>query len=122
MKNEQFVKWFVMFIIIVKVVYSIAYYGNLVVSNISDTFSHEYDEIILYWKHVSEFIFILSMSILLIYHFFPDRVSFIQKPILVDKETRLLFVLYGTILIFTADWTVLFDEDSQIIKIINKIK
>jgi hypothetical protein len=122
MKNEQFVKWFVMFIIIVKVVYSIAYYGNLVVSNTSDTFSHEYDEIILYWKHVSEFIFILSMSILLIYHFFPDRVSFIQKPILVDKETRLLFVLYGTILIFTADWTVLFDEDSQIIKIINKIK
>ena len=122
MKSEQFVKWFVMFIILVKVVYSIAYYGNLVVSNISDTFSHEYDEIILYWKHVSEFIFILSMSILLIYHFFPDRVSFIQKPILVDKETRLLFVLYGTILIFTADWTVLFDEDSQIIKIINKIK
>jgi len=122
MKSEQFVKWFVMFIILVKVVYSIAYYGNLVVSNISDTFSHEYDEIILYWKHMSEFIFILSMSILLIYHFFPDRVSFIQKPILVDKETRLLFVLYGTILIFTADWTVLFDEDSQIIKIINKIK
>jgi hypothetical protein len=121
MKSEQFVKWFVVFIIMVKVVYSIAYYGNLIVSNINDTFSHEYDELILYWKHMSEFIFILSMSILLIYHFFPDR-SFIQKPILVDKETRLLFVLYGTILIFTADWTVFFDKDSRFVRFMDKIK
>ena len=121
MKSEQFVRWFVMFIIMVKVVYSITYYGNLVLSNTDDKFSHKYDEIILYWKHVSEFIFILSMSILLIYHFFPDR-SFIQKPILIDKETRLLFVLYGVILIFTADWTVLFDKDSHFVRFMNKIK
>ena len=121
MKSEQFVRWFVVFIILVKVVYSLAYYGNLIVSNTSDTFSHDYDELILYWKHVSEFIFIFSMSILLIYHFFPDS-SFIQKPILVDKETRLLFVLYGVILIFTADWTVFFDKDSYFVRFMDKIK
>lgn len=121
MKKEQFVRWFVVFIIMVKVVYSIAYYGNLVISNTDDTFSHEYDELILYWKHVSEFIFIFSMSLLLIYYFFPRRV-FIQKPILVDKETRLLFVLYGVILIFTADWTIFFDKESNFVRLMNKIK
>lgn len=97
----------------VKVVYSITYYGNLVLSNTDDTFSHECAELI----HVTEFIFILSMSVL-IYYFFPER----QKPIIVDKETRLLFVLYGTILIFTADWTIFFDKDSHFVKFMDKIK
>ena len=121
MKGEQFVRWFVVFIIMVKVVYSLAYYGHIVISNTSDTFIEEYDELILYWKHVSEFIFILSMSVLLIYYFFPQHV-FIQKPIVVDKETRLLFILYGVILIFTADWTIFFDKESNFVRLMNKIK
>ena len=121
MKSEVIVKWFVMFIIIVKIVYSITYYGHIIVSNTSDVLAEKYDEIILYWKHVTEFIFILSMSVLLIYYFFPKQL-FIQAPIVVDKETRLLFVLYGVILIFTADWTIFFDEDSHFVKFMNKIK
>jgi len=120
MKSEVVVKWFVMFIIIIKIVYSITYYGHLIVSNTNNTLAEEYDDDILHWKHVTEFIFTFSMSILLIYYFFPHQL--IQTPIVVDKETRLLFVLYGVILIFTADWTIFFDEDSHFVKFMNKIK
>jgi hypothetical protein len=121
MKNEQFVRWFVVFIIMVKVVYSLAYYGNLIISNTNNTISEEYSKIVKYWKHMTEFIFIIGMSILLIYYFFPEH-KFIQKPIIVDKETSLLFVLYGVILIFTADWTIFFDKDSHFVKLMDKIK
>ena len=121
MKSETIVKWFVLFIIVVKFAYSIAYYGNLIVSNVTTPLSQEYNEHLYYWKHVTEFIFIVCMSILLIYHFYPEN-GFIQKPIMVDKETRLLFLLLGGILIFTADWTVFFERDSYIIQIINKLK
>ena len=121
MKTEEIVKWFVLFIIAVKAVYSVAYYSHLIIYNLSDDLADEYDERILYWKHVTEFIFVVCMSVLLIYHFYPDHGT-IQRPIMVDKETRLLFLLYGVILIFTADWTIFFNKDSYFIRILNKIK
>ena len=126
MKTETIVKWFVLFIILVKTAYSIAYYGHLIIVNSSKTlaskFDKEFNEKLFYWKSVTEFIFVVCMSILLIYHFYPERGLAIQKPILVDTETRLLFLTYGIILIFSADWTVLFDKDSRIIKLIDKLK
>jgi hypothetical protein len=124
MKTEEIVKWFVLFIIFVKFAYSVAYYGNLILTSISDDFAKDfkkYEHHLSYWKHVTEFIFVLCMSILLIYHFYPDNGS-IQRPILVDKETRLLFLLYGFILIFTAKWTIFFDEQTLFIRFINKFK
>jgi hypothetical protein len=124
MKTEEIVKWFVLFIIFVKFAYSVAYYGNLILTSISDDFAKDfkkYEHHLSYWKQVTEFIFVLCMSILLIYHFYPDNGS-IQRPILVDKETRLLFLLYGFILIFTAKWTIFFDEQTLFIKFINKFK
>jgi hypothetical protein len=124
MKTEVIVKWFVLFIIAVKVAYSIAYYGNLILTNISDDFAKDfkkYEHHLSYWKNATEFIFVLCMSILLIYHFYPDHGT-IQRPIMVDKETRLLFLLYGFILIFTAKWMIFFDEDTLFIKFINKFK
>jgi hypothetical protein len=124
MKTEEIVKWFVLFIIAVKFAYSAAYYGNLIMTNISDDFAKDfkkYDPLILHWKHVTEFIFVLCMSILLIYHFYPTN-GIIQQPIVVDKETRVLFLLYGFILIFSAKWTLFFDEKTLFIKFINKFK
>jgi hypothetical protein len=121
MKSEKIVKWFVVFIIMIKVMYSVAYYGNLIISNTNNTIANEYSEVVKYWKHVSEFIFIIGMSILLIYYFTPEH-KIIQKPIIVDKETRLLFVLYGVILIFTANWSIFFDKDSHFVKLMDKIK
>lgn len=124
MKNEEIVKWFVLFIIAVKLAYALAYYGNLILTNVSDDFAKDfkkYEHPLSYWKSVTEFIFVLCMSILLIYHFYPNKGT-IQRPILVDKETRLLFLLLGFILIFTAKWTLFFDEKTFFIKFINKFK
>ncbi len=124
MKTEEIVKWFVLFIIVVKFAYSVTYYGNLIMSSISDDFAEDfkkYEDRILHWKHVTEFIFVICMSILLIYHFYPSNGT-IQQPIMVDKETRLLFLLYGFILIFSAKWTIFFDEKTLFIKFINKFK
>lgn len=124
MKTEEIVKWFVLFIIVVKFTYSFAYYSNLILTSISDDFAKDfkkYEKQLFYWKQVTEFIFVFCMSILLIYYFYPTNGS-IQQPILVDKETRLLFLLYGFILIFTAKWTIFFDEKTLFIRLIDKFK
>jgi hypothetical protein len=123
MKAADFIKHFVFFIIIIKIVYSITYFSHIVISNTSETLTNDYDDNIMYWKEITEFLFIICMSILLIYHFFPDH-NFIHnyKPIVVDKETKVLFLLFGFILLFSAKWTILFDKDSVFVKMINKIK
>jgi hypothetical protein len=46
--------------------------------------------------------FIISMSILLIYHFNP---RFSKTPI--NEETSLLFFLFGWIIILTAKWSLI---------------
>jgi hypothetical protein len=97
MKVETIVKHFVLFIILIKIGYSISYFTHIILDNYSgfsgfifgsdfnSNFGSDFNVKILYWKEVTEFIFIVCMSILLIYHFFPDH-NFIHnyKPIVVD--------------------------------------
>ena len=130
MKVETLVKHFVLFIILIKIVYSIAYFSHIVLDNMhlftnndssleSDSES-DLDVKILHWKEVTEFIFIVCMSLLLIYHFFPDHnMIHNYKPIIVDKESKVLFLLFGFILLFSANWTILFDKDSDFIRLIH---
>ena len=66
----------------------------------------ELDNKILFWKERIEFIFVLLMSILLMYTFFPRR----QILIPIDYEMKLLFFLFGLILIITAKWDIFIDE------------
>jgi hypothetical protein len=130
MKVETLVKHFVLFIILIKIVYSIAYFSHIVLDNMhlftsndsSDSIDVEsdLDVNILHWKEVTEFIFIVCMSLLLIYHFFPDHnMIHNYKPIIVDKESKVLFLLFGFILLFSANWTILFDKDSDFIRLIH---
>lgn len=58
------------------------------------------DKRILYWKERFEFIFILLMSVLLIYLFNPRH----DRSILIDNETKILLYLFGFILLITANW------------------
>lgn len=138
MQAETIVKHFVLFIILIKIVYSIAYFSHIVLDNYdvftsyftstSDTtikmidkdFTSDLDKHILFWKEKTEFIFTVCMSLLLIYHFFPDH-NFIHnyKPIVVDKESKVLFLLFGFILLFSAKWTILFDDDSDFVRLIH---
>lgn len=64
------------------------------------------DENILYWKDRFEFIFIALMALLLIYTFNPRT----DRSILIDNETKLLFYLFGFVLLITAKWDIFFKE------------
>ena len=64
------------------------------------------DNKIQFWKERIEFVFVFLMSTLLIYMFFPQR----QIPIPIDYEMRVLFYLFGFILILTAKWGIFIDE------------
>jgi hypothetical protein len=58
------------------------------------------DKKIVYWKDRLEFIFIALMSILLIYVFNPRR----DRTVMIDGETKLLFYLFGFVLMITGKW------------------
>jgi len=53
-----------------------------------------------YWKQRVEFVFVASMALLMIYLFAPTTNRLQQ----IDKETKLLFFLFGIILLITAKW------------------
>jgi hypothetical protein len=64
------------------------------------------EEKVAFWKERVEFIFVLLMSLLLIYVFFPraNRIN------LVTGEVKLLLFLFGIVLIITANWSLFFKE------------
>lgn len=65
---------------------------------------------ITYWKERVEFVFAIIMSILLIYWFAPNT-NRIDK---IDKETKLLFYLFGFVLFITAKWEDFFHESKWV--------
>ena len=70
------------------------------------------DKKILFWKERFDFIFTALMSVLVIYIFNPRYNNFN----LIDKETKVLFYLFGFVLIITAKWRIFF-EQSPLLKI-----
>lgn len=96
MKFEKFIDFFVFFIIIIKIIFIVTSIGHIYLSR-SKT-NPQLDGKLYFWKNRTEFIFTIAMSLLLIYYFNPRRSETI------DKETKILFFLFGWILIFTADW------------------
>lgn len=53
-----------------------------------------------YWKERTDFVFKILMALLLFYIFNPNK----DNSYLIDGETKLLFYLFGIIMILTADW------------------
>ena len=115
MKLETPVDLFILFIIFIKIVFLLSAVGHVILTHLmkkndkkddvkrKKTKKEEgYDSKLVYWKERSEFIFVISMSLLLIYYFRPGHV----KPI--DSETALLFFLFGWVLIITAKWSYFF--------------
>jgi len=105
LKFENSIDYFVFFIILIKIVFIVSAIGHLILSHSTNKNAAQIDPKLVYWKERTEFIFIISMAILLIYHFNP-RLS--KKPI--SEETALLFFLFGWILIFTAKWNIFIHE------------
>ncbi len=69
------------------------------------------DKNILFWKERVEFIFIILMSLLLIFLFYPRT----NRIFMIDHETKVLLFLFGVILIITAKWNT-FIKESDIFK------
>jgi hypothetical protein len=59
-----------------------------------------------YWKERLEFVFVILMSILLIYIFAPRH----DRSMEIEHEMKILLYLYGIITIITANWDVFFKE------------
>lgn len=116
LKFETSLDYFVFFIILIKIVFIISAIGHLFLSHSTSDKSSKLDPKLVYWKERTEFIFIISMSILLIYHFHP-RLS--KKPI--SEETALLFFLFGWILIFTSKWSLFFKEAPWYKKLVSSL-
>ena len=55
---------------------------------------------ILSYKEETEFLFIIMMSLLLIYLFNPRK----NRLHMIDRETTILFYVFGFVLILTAKW------------------
>lgn len=107
MKLESTLDFFILFIIFIKIVFVLSALGNLFLTHMPASISKTIgikDSQLLYWKERTEFIFIVSMAVLLVYHFRPGHL----KPI--SSETSLLFFLFGCILIITAKWDLFFTE------------
>lgn len=105
MKFESTLDFFILFIVFIKLVFLLSAIGHVVLTHLPKSTKLNIDDTkLVYWKERTEFIFVASMSILLIYHFRPGH----NKPI--SSETALLFFLFGCISIITAKWSVFFTE------------
>ena len=116
MKFETSLDLFIIFIVLIKIVFILSAIGHLVFSHSSNTVLQKKDTEFVYWKERTEFIFVVSMSVLLIYHFKPGN----NKPI--SEETASLFFLFGIVLLLTSKWTLFFKEAPWYKRIVSSMK
>jgi len=116
LKLDTGLDYYVVFLIIIKCIFVAAALGHVVLAHTTSSFD-KYDTKLVYWKERTEFIFIVSMSVLLIYYFHP-----LLKPAPMSSETRLLFFLFGWILLVTAKWKIFITEAPWFEKIANAFK
>ncbi len=108
---------FLAFIIFIKIIFAISTVGHIIFTFIPDSIlGKKYDSKLVYWKERTEFIFIASMAILLIYHFKPGN----NKPI--NRETSILFFIFGWITLITANWGLFFTESNWYKKLVSALK
>jgi hypothetical protein len=69
-------------------------------------------------KEITEFIFVIAMSLLLIIIFNP----WFKHQIYINKEIAILFYLFGFITLITANWGIVFKEPQWFIQIKSSLK
>jgi hypothetical protein len=105
LKLENSFDFFLLFIIIIKIVFVIATLGHLVASHSNNIKISNTDSSFVELKEYTEFIFTIAMSILILYHFNPY-----VKRVSVDEESKFLFFIFGIIIILTSNWNLFFKE------------
>lgn len=96
---------FIRFVFFIKLLYvfSSVYAFYLISRKKDDTEVYHRVE---YWKERFEFIFMICMSILLVYFFSPLTGNVLRF----DGETKLLFFVFGLILLIRVNWKLFFTE------------
>jgi len=102
--------FYITLIIILKVIFLILSIARLYVKRKKPNDKNLLENIE-FWKDRLEFIFIVLMSLLLIYLFNPK----VNRLNMIDYETKLLLYLFGFILLIIAKWDV-FIEESPLFK------
>lgn len=105
LKLETSLDYFLFFIILVKIIFFFSAVGYLILSHSNNNKAKHIDPKLLKIKGYTEFVFTISMAILLLYHFNP----YVTK-ISIDEESRILFFIFALIIILTANWNLFFTE------------
>ena len=71
-----------------------------------------------YWKERVEFVFVILMALLLIYLFSPRA----NRSSMIDYETKILFYLFGIVLLITAKWETFFKESKWLSLLRNSLR
>jgi len=90
---------FISFLILLKVLFVILALLHFYNHTTGRANSQE-DKNIVYWKDRIEFVFTIGMALLLLYVFSPKR----RDTQVITKETKILFFMFGFVLILTARW------------------
>ena len=101
---------YITLIFIIKLVFIILAITNIYFKIKGDVKSNVAVEI-KYWKERVEFVFIFLMALLLIYLFSPRA----NRTTMIDSETKILFYLFGFILLINAKWQEFFKESKGLI-------
>lgn len=112
-KFENQIDYFLFFIIIFKLGFIFSSLGNVVASHYN---ANKINNNLLYWKKRTEFMFVVSMAILLIIVFNP------YKNVPIDENSSDLFFLFGIILLITANWNLFITEAKWYKKFISVIE
>jgi len=101
---------FIIYIILIKIAFIVLSIAKIVAKH-KNPQNTKLIEKLEFWRERAEFIFIICMAILLIQVFYPGS----KNPI--DQETKILFYLFGIILLITAKWGTFFKESPTLLEV-----
>lgn len=111
----NFFNVYIYFTLFIKVCYFIT---SLTIIIFTHIYNKEYLIKLKNMKHVLEFIFMILISIFLIFLFNP----FIKFNVVVNEHAKLLLFFYGILVLLNADWKLFFkkSEETKVLEILTK--
>ena len=97
--------YFVTFLFIVKILFVILALVHIYLKQ-SGKEDSSANETVLFWKERCEFVFIIGVSLLLMFFFFPWRKIQMEPTF----EMKFLFFVYGIIILINVDWKIVVGE------------
>ncbi len=117
LKFDTTLDWFIVFIVVIKIIFVISAVAHIFMSHVHNKkLKDNVDPKLVLLKERTEFVFIVSMSILLIYHFIPG------KNKVITEESAFLFFLFGIVLLITAKWSLFITEAPWYKRIIQSLQ